>query len=151
MKFSKILLLTCAWLFTLTAAHSQSCNLRDNGDGTVSTPYYAGMKIQKCSVGQKWSGSACTGSVALLKWQDAVTRYGEGTWRLMTIAEGDKLRLAVGSQCDEFKEVQSTLTSSADVASSGTRYARTVDLYFNTTDGAGLGDLRPVRLVSTSK
>jgi uncharacterized repeat protein (TIGR01451 family) len=62
----------------------------DNNDGTV-THKKTGLTWQRCSVGQTWTGSSCSGSSSKMKWQAAIATYGNATscneWRLPRIDE----------------------------------------------------------------
>ena len=58
-----------------------------HGDGTV-TDTATGLVWQRCSLGQSWNGSTCTGNASLYTWQGAL-QQGEGNsfagysdWRL---------------------------------------------------------------------
>ncbi len=64
----------------------------DNGDGTVTDPT-TGLTWMRCSMGQTWSGSTCTGTVSTYTWDQAnaltgtVTFAGQSDWRLPNIRE----------------------------------------------------------------
>ena len=64
----------------------------DNGNGTV-TDNTTGLMWQKCSYGQTWDGSACTGTDVTMNWQQALeavqglTLAGYNDWRLPNINE----------------------------------------------------------------
>ncbi len=70
---------------------SADFDLSKNGGATV---FHAptGLTWMRCSVGQTWNGSACTGTPALIIWKDALARsttellFGGG-WRLPNINE----------------------------------------------------------------
>lgn len=85
-KFVKTTVLALGLWGAVLGAHAQTCGLRDNGDGTMTDPETK-LSFQKCRVGQQWSGSTCTGKDNAFNWNDAVARYGSGTWRLITVAE----------------------------------------------------------------
>lgn len=70
----------------LSSAHSQTCGLRDNGDGTMTDPG-TGLQIRRCPEGSNWSGGRCNGDAKTYKWDDAVQRFGRGEWRLITVEE----------------------------------------------------------------
>lgn len=72
------------------ATWAQACGLRDNG-ATMTDPV-TGIEIQKCAVGQTWAGSACTGSSPVfLNFDEAVAKYGQGAWRLITKEEAERV------------------------------------------------------------
>jgi uncharacterized repeat protein (TIGR01451 family) len=62
----------------------------DNNDGTV-THKKTGLTWQRCSVGQSWTGSSCSGTASTMTWNDAVAKYENKTdcnqWRLPRIDE----------------------------------------------------------------
>ena len=105
-KFVKTTVQALGLSAAVIGAQAQACPLRDNGDGTLTEPY-SGIHIQKCAVGQKWSGASCTGSPSMLSYDEAVALPNQGGWRLITFEEGEKVRLET-SQCPDFKVVQST-------------------------------------------
>lgn len=61
----------------------------NNDDGTV-TDTRTNLTWQRCSVGQRWSGSSCDGSAAEFTWAEAM-RLGSSGWRLPTVDELDTL------------------------------------------------------------
>ncbi|QEP42386.1 DUF1566 domain-containing protein [Ectothiorhodospiraceae bacterium BW-2] len=67
---------------------------RDNGDGTV-TDVKTKLMWQRCSVGQTWSGSGCSGKAKKFKWEKAkalTDRFaGHNDWRTPTIQELNSL------------------------------------------------------------
>ena len=64
----------------------------DNLDGTVTDPS-TGLTWMRCSMGQTWSGTTCTGTASTYTWDQAkaltgtVTFAGQGDWRLPNIRE----------------------------------------------------------------
>jgi uncharacterized repeat protein (TIGR01451 family) len=62
----------------------------DNKDGTV-THKKTGLMWQRCSIGQTWNGTICTGSASIMNWYDATTQTSDladyDNWRLPTINE----------------------------------------------------------------
>lgn len=64
----------------------------DNGNGTV-TDTSTGLMWKKCSEGQTWSGTACTGTASNFSWSNALSRSatanfaGHTDWRLPNIKE----------------------------------------------------------------
>ncbi|MHB9139493.1 MAG: Lcl C-terminal domain-containing protein [Victivallaceae bacterium] len=67
------------------AATTPTSDFTDNGDGTV-THKVTGLTWKRCSEGQAWSGSTCTGTAKTYTWSDANT-LTSGGWRLPSIAE----------------------------------------------------------------
>ncbi|MEI6746861.1 MAG: DUF1566 domain-containing protein [Methylococcaceae bacterium] len=66
----------------------------DNGDGTVLHKK-TGLTWQRCSVGQTWTGSSCSGTASTMNWNDAMASYSNKTdcnqWRLPRIDELDSV------------------------------------------------------------
>ena len=76
-----VLMSICA-VFNL--AHS--CGLRDNG--TTWTEPFTGIEIQKCAVGATHTGgNSCSGQGQAFTWNEAMSQYEKGTWRMITIHE----------------------------------------------------------------
>jgi uncharacterized repeat protein (TIGR01451 family) len=77
-----------------------------NNDGTVLHKK-TGLTWQRCSVGQTWTGSSCSGTASTFTWNDAVAKYENKTdcnqWRLPridelnTIAENGTFNPAINS------------------------------------------------------
>lgn len=61
----------------------------DNGDGTV-TAINTKLVWQRCSIGQHWNGSTCSGKAETFNWDDAV-KLANNDWRLPTADELDTL------------------------------------------------------------
>ncbi|CCE23802.1 Lcl C-terminal domain-containing protein [Methylotuvimicrobium alcaliphilum] len=65
---------------------------RDNGDGTV-TDITTGLQWMRCSLGQTWQNSTCTGEASRYTFDDALQAgrqrvfAGHSDWRVPTIAE----------------------------------------------------------------
>ncbi len=82
-------------------ASSPSSRFADNTDGTV-TDMRTGLMWMRCSLGQTWSGSSCTGTAAQYVWADALalaqssTFAGHGDWRVHNVKE---LMSIVERQC----------------------------------------------------
>jgi len=72
---------------TAITATTPSADFSDNGDGTV-THHKTGLIWQRCSLGQSWDGTDCTGSATAFNWQQALaaaaqhTMAGFSDWRL---------------------------------------------------------------------
>ncbi|MCO7069406.1 DUF1566 domain-containing protein [Vibrio cholerae] len=72
---------------TAITATTPSADFSDNGDGTV-THHKTGLIWQRCSLGQSWDGTDCTGSATAFNWQQALaaatqhTLAGFSDWRL---------------------------------------------------------------------
>ena len=75
-----------------TSATILSAAYSDNGDGTV-TDLTTALVWMRCSVGQTWTGSDCSGSSSTYIWDDAnlltgtVTFAGNSDWRLPNMRE----------------------------------------------------------------
>lgn len=57
----------------------------NNADGTV-TDTRTNLTWQRCSVGQRWTGSSCDGEATEFTWAEAM-RLGSSGWRLPTVDE----------------------------------------------------------------
>lgn len=94
--------LTLATLIALTAtlSHAQTCNpniVREAPDsryqllnsGTEVKDTQTGLIWQRCSLGQTWSGSSCTGTAATYNWANALqTGKNMGNdWRVPNVKE----------------------------------------------------------------
>lgn len=72
---------------TAITASTPTADFRDNGDGTV-THHTTGLIWQRCSLGQNWDGSDCTGNAEGFAWVAALgaaahnTLAGFSDWRL---------------------------------------------------------------------
>lgn len=98
--------LTLATLMALTATlcHAQTCNSNIvrgapdsryqllNGDTEVKDKQ-TGLIWQRCSLGQVWSGTTCTGTAATYNWANALqtAKNMGGDWRVPNIKELDSL------------------------------------------------------------
>ena len=98
--------LTLATLMALTAtiSHAQTCNPNiarsapDSryqlvNDNTEVKDTQTGLIWQRCSLGQTWSGTACTGTAATYNWANALqTAKNMGNnWRVPNVKELDSL------------------------------------------------------------
>ncbi len=117
----------------------------DNNNGTI-TDVRTGLMWMRCSLGQTWTGTACTGTAAQYAWADALAQaqasvYASHTdWRLPNVKE---LVSIVERQC-AYPSINSEIfpatptwyywTSSPNVSGSGT-YVQTVE-FSQGTDGA---------------
>jgi len=80
---------------------------KDNGDGTL-TDIQSKLTWMRCSLGQTWTGSTCTGTPDMFTWQsaqDAATKLDQGggyahhvDWRVPQIPE---LAMIVERQCSD--------------------------------------------------
>lgn len=72
---------------TAITATTPSADFSDNGDGTV-THHATGLIWQRCSLGQSWDGTDCTGTATTFTWQQALAAGaqhslgGFSDWRL---------------------------------------------------------------------
>lgn len=87
--------LSWSWLIAvlcLIVKPALAVTYTDNGDGTVTDPTTE-LTWMRCSVGQEWTGSTCTGMVGAHTWDQAVllpgtvTFAGHSDWRLPNIRE----------------------------------------------------------------
>jgi len=79
----------------------------DNGDGTL-TDRQSGLTWMRCSLGQEWNGTGCTGEPNTYTWQSAqaaakeLNQHGgyasHADWRMPHIPE---LAMIVERQCDD--------------------------------------------------
>lgn len=108
MKFFSINLLIVCCLFTSTSHAQQVCNpkiastapnerYQDNGDGSV-TDKKTGLEWARCSIGQTWENSTCTGEAQPLLWSIASlvattteSPPNKNRWRLPEIKELSEL------------------------------------------------------------
>ena len=85
--FTLLLLLDVSCAFALDTPTE---DFIDNNDGTV-THKKTGLSWQRCSVGQIWTGSSCSGTSSVMNWDSAMASYGNKTdcnqWRLPRIDE----------------------------------------------------------------
>ncbi len=69
---------------------SSAISYTDNGDGTV-TDASNGLTWMRCSMGQTWDGTTCTGTASTYTWAAATaltyTFAGQNDWRLPNIRE----------------------------------------------------------------
>ncbi|HNC03670.1 MAG TPA: DUF1566 domain-containing protein [Agitococcus sp.] len=93
-----------ALLLAITHSHAQTCNpniTRSAPDsryellnnGTEVKDSQTGLIWQRCSLGQTWSGTSCTGTATTYNWTNALqtaANMGNG-WRVPNIKELDSL------------------------------------------------------------
>ncbi|MCW7753414.1 DUF1566 domain-containing protein [Desulfobotulus sp. H1] len=69
---------------------------KDNGDGTV-TDTETDLQWMRCSLGQTWDGSTCTGEAKMFNWNNALAAAsshhfaGKSDWRVPAIEELNSL------------------------------------------------------------
>lgn len=84
------LCLAGAALPALAVPTTPTSDFTDNGNGTV-THRKTGLTWMRCSQGQAWSGSGCSGSAQTYRWANATaltaSYAGNSDWRLPSIAE----------------------------------------------------------------
>lgn len=72
---------------TAITANTPSTDFSDNGDGTV-THHTTGLIWQRCSLGQSWDGTDCSGDATNFAWEQALAAAaqhalaGFSDWRL---------------------------------------------------------------------
>ena len=104
MRMTIALSILASMLISVTAQGAQSCHydsirsaapqarFADNGDGTL-TDTVTKLQWKRCSEGQVWNGSACSGGAVAETWQlalqraDAAEFAGHRDWRLPNIKE----------------------------------------------------------------
>lgn len=90
MKTKLLPLLLFAFSANAFALDTPTEDFIDNNDGTV-THKKTGLTWQRCSVGQTWTGSGCSGTALTMNWDSAMASYGNKTdcneWRLPRIDE----------------------------------------------------------------
>ncbi|ASM77457.1 hypothetical protein VITFI_CDS1679 [Vitreoscilla filiformis] len=65
---------------------------RPSADGSEITDTQTGLTWQRCSVGQRWSGSSCEGEAKIFTFGEALAQAGNG-WRVPTVREFQSLRV----------------------------------------------------------
>ena len=86
--FLRLLMMVMA----LVAMHGAQAALTINNDGTVTDPT-TGLTWMRCSMGQTWDGSTCTGTASTYTFDKAnaltgtVTFAGQSDWRMPNIRE----------------------------------------------------------------
>lgn len=83
------------------ATWAQACGLRDNG-ATMTDPV-TGIDIQVCSLGQTWTGKECAGNPSKFTFDQAVARYGQGEWRL--ISQQEAMSIKARASCGKLRYV----------------------------------------------
>ncbi|MBX7201104.1 MAG: DUF1566 domain-containing protein [Rhodospirillaceae bacterium] len=78
-----------------------------------------GLTWQRCSVGQKFAGDACSGAVQAMTW-DQAKRAGRGGWRLPTLDEYNGLMMQPCGLSTEQKKVFGALDPLASSYWTGT-------------------------------
>lgn len=82
---------TCTNQNNAVTATTPTADFSDNGNGTV-THTATGLVWMRCSLGQSWDGTTCTGSASTYNWQEALAAAhnlnsdagyaGHNDWRL---------------------------------------------------------------------
>lgn len=121
----------------------------DNSDGTV-TDIRTGLMWMRCSLGQTWTGTTCTGTATVYVWADALAQAQASTfaahndWRmpnvkeLLSIVERSCSMPAINSTIFPATSTGNYWTSSPNVSSNGTHallvgFGQGVDLVDNKT------------------
>lgn len=124
---------------TAITASTPNTAFSDNDDGTV-THHKTGLIWQRCSLGQSWDGSDCTGNATDFTWADAVaaaaqhTLAGFSDWRLpnknelASIIEYRCLGPAINNQ--QFPNTTSSWYWSSSPYANDSNYAWLVDFYY---------------------
>ncbi|HIH0815960.1 TPA: DUF1566 domain-containing protein [Vibrio cholerae] len=140
---------------TAITATTPSADFSDNGDGTV-THHTTGLIWHRCSLGQSWDGTDCTGTATTFTWQQALAAGAQNTlggfsdWRLpnknelASIVEYRCFRPAINSQA--FPNTPSAWYWSSSPYAYSSYYAWHVDFDYGDV-GYGRSGLNHVRLV----
>ncbi|MBJ6922970.1 DUF1566 domain-containing protein, partial [Vibrio cholerae] len=64
---------------TAITATTPNTAFSDNGDGTV-THHTTGLIWQRCSLGQSWDGTDCTGEATTFTWEEALAAAAQHTF-----------------------------------------------------------------------
>lgn len=143
---------------TAITATTPSTDFNDNGDGTV-THHKTGLIWQRCSLGQSWDGTDCTGSATAFTWQQALaaaaqhTMAGFSDWRL---PNKNELASIIEYRCDQpainnqqFPNTPDSLYWSSSPVASNSKIAWIVDFGYGHVYGCDKsyyeGNVRLVR------
>lgn len=91
-RVSRLARVVCSLLFLYLASPAWPFDFVDNGNGTI-TDTATGLQWMRCTMGEQWTGSGCSGSATYYTWAAAnalsstVTFAGASDWRLPTIDE----------------------------------------------------------------
>jgi hypothetical protein len=134
--------------FTPTSAFT------DHGDGTV-THTVTGLMWQRCSMGQAWNGSGCSGEAGEYTFEQAQgltsSLGGHADWRLpslwelMTIVDYDESNPAINGEV--FPDTLSSLFWSGSPFANLSEVAWYVHFRHGNANGSSRDDARSVRLV----
>lgn len=145
---------------TAITATTPNTDFSDNGDGTV-THHTTGLIWQRCSLGQSWDGTDCTGSAGDFTWAEALAATpqhslgGFSDWRLpnknelASIVEYRCYQPAINNQMFPNTTPGWYWSSSPDANFSG--YARFVNFNDGGGSSSGKGYNYPVRLVRDAR
>lgn len=145
---------------TAITATTPSADFSDNGDGTV-THHTTGLIWQRCSLGQSWDGTDCTGSATAFNWQQALaaatqhTLAGFSDWRLpnknelASIVEYRCYQPAINNQ--QFPNTTSAWYWSSSPLAYGSGLACYVDFSYGNVDCNALDNDSYVRLVRSGQ
>lgn len=137
-------------------ATTPSADFTDNGDGTV-THHKTGLIWQRCSLGQSWDGTDCTGTDTTFSWQQALAAGAQNTlggfsdWRLpnrnelVSIVEYRCYFPAINNQ--QFPNTSSSGYWSSSPNAGYSNGAWRVDFNYGYVDGNHKDSSRHVRLV----
>jgi len=143
-------------LFCLIATVPPAIAYSDNGDGSVTDPTTA-LTWMRCSMGQTWNGSTCTGAASAYTWSQAVAMTGtvsfagNGYWRLpdirelQTIVDWSRSEPPIDPTAFPNTPVSSFWSASAYAGDSGSAWVDGFDVGYAT--GVSKSSAYPVRLV----
>ena len=154
--FNTLLLLVLA--ANSFAQDTPTGDFTDNGDGTV-THQKTGLTWMRCSLGQTWTGSTCSGTAQTYTYDNAIKQTanfaGYSDWRLpniaelQTIVERDNRNPAINTEL--FPNTRSDWFWSSSPSVGVTDNAWYVDFYGGNVSGSYRGGAFPVRLVRASQ
>ncbi|MGL0815302.1 DUF1566 domain-containing protein [Vibrio vulnificus] len=145
---------------TAITASTPNTDFSDNGDGTV-THHTTGLIWQRCSLGQSWNGTDCTGTATTFTWQQALaagaqhTMAGFSDWRLpnknelASIVEYRCFALAINNQ--PFPNTTSDSYWSSSPYADFRHYAWYVGFYYGNVGYGSKDDYGHVRLVRDAR
>ncbi len=158
--FSNLLLFfvfLLAFATPLFAQDTPTSDFTDNGDGTV-THQKTGLTWMRCSLGQTWTGTTCSGTAQTYSYYNAIQQTanfaGYSDWRLpniaelQTIVERDNYYPAINTELFPNTPSDVFWSSSPYVGASSAWY---VYFGYGDVDGSSRSDAFPVRLVRASQ
>jgi uncharacterized repeat protein (TIGR01451 family) len=159
--FSNLLLFfvfLLAFATPLFAQDTPTSDFTDNGDGTV-THQKTGLTWMRCSLGQTWTGTTCSGTAQTYSYYNAIQQTanfaGYSDWRLpniaelQTIVERDNYYPAINTEL--FPNTPSDVFWSSSPYVGSASYAWFVYFSYGNVSGSIRDSAFPVRLVRASQ